>query len=117
VFDFRAEDPLRARGTEDEIDLDDYVAQQDADTQREIGEASKWVADTFYSDQYTLASLRLRAGMTQRFLAEKCGLEQPHISRYESGRIEPGLVHAKKLAFALGVSLDEFAIAFENSSQ
>src|SRR5437870_643074 len=76
VFDFRVEDALRARGVEDEIDLDDYVAGQDADTQREIGEAGKWVADTFYPNQQTLATLRLRAGLTQRALAEKCGLEQ-----------------------------------------
>jgi DNA-binding XRE family transcriptional regulator len=117
VYDFRVEDPLKARGTEDEIDLDDYVAGQDADTQREIGEAGKWVADTFYPSQHTLATLRLRAGLTQRMLAERCGLEQPHVSRYESGRVEPGLIHAGKLAAALGVTLDEFALAFENSSQ
>ena len=64
----------------------------------------------------TLASLRLRAGLSQKTLAEQCGWKQPTIARYETGSTIPSVLAAKKIAKAIGISLDELALAFENSS-
>jgi len=114
IFDFRS---VNLKGLESEVDIDEYIESQDAETRSAIADAATWVADQFYAEKTTLASLRLRARLTQRQLAEICGVEQPHISRYESGRVEPKITHASKLATALGVSLDDFVIAFANSSQ
>lgn len=114
IFDFRT---VALHGTEDEVDIDDYIGALDGEARASVADAGAWVADTFYAGRQTLATLRLRARMTQRQLAEKCGVEQPHISRYESGNVEPKLSHACKLADALGVSLDEFARAFRNTGQ
>jgi transcriptional regulator with XRE-family HTH domain len=46
--------------------------------------------------------------MSQSQLAEACGLEQPHVSRYESGRHEPSLSVSRKMAETLGVSMEQF---------
>jgi DNA-binding XRE family transcriptional regulator len=113
IFDFRN---VVSRGAEDEMDIDDYIEAQDAGTRAAIADAAVWVADEFYANKRTLSVLRLRAKMTQRQLADKCGVEQPHISRYESGRVEPKITHASKMAEALGVTLDDFVQAFKNSA-
>ena len=80
-----------------------------------VAEGRRWVARSFYDGAPTLSSLRLAAGLSQRQLGEEVGLEQPHISRYESGRHEPGLSTAYLMAGALGVPLDLFAQAWKNS--
>ncbi|HEX7687321.1 MAG TPA: helix-turn-helix transcriptional regulator [Burkholderiaceae bacterium] len=80
----------------------------------ELPRARAWVAEAFYPTM-TLSALRLRAGMSQRQLAEACGMEQPHISRMESGKHEPHLMQIRRISQALGVSMDEFASAWENS--
>ena len=68
----------------------------------------------------TLASrikdLRLDAGLTQEQLAEKIGVKKQNISRYESGRVEPNIRTAKKLADALGVSLEDMAAGVSSFS-
>lgn len=113
-FDLRHDD-LIVTGEQDEVDIDDYIETQDPETKRAIAEQGKWVADTFYAGVPSLAALRLRAGLSQRELATACGVQQPHVSRWESGRVEPGLIQSRRMARALGVSLDEFAEAFVNS--
>lgn len=96
--------------------FDDLLAEVDSDAslRLDVESARRWVADSFYAVP-TLASLRLRAGLSQRELGERCNLQQEHISRYESGRIEPKLSVASTLAAALGVSLDEFTQAWGNA--
>lgn len=56
-----------------------------------------------------IRDLRLNAGLTQEQLAEKIGVKKQNISRYENGRVEPNIRTAKKIADALGVSLEEMA--------
>jgi len=73
----------------------------------------EWVARTFGSGD--LASLRLAAGLSQSELAVLCDIEQPHVSRYESGRHEPLVSTACKMARALGVSLDALVNAWNLS--
>jgi ribosome-binding protein aMBF1 (putative translation factor) len=98
-------------------DFDRLVAEEEATAQGSaaLHEARRWVGSAFYGERATLASLRLAAGLSQRQLADRCGLEQPHISRYESGRYEPKINTASSLAEALEVSLDVFVTAWRNS--
>ena len=81
----------------------------------QLADGRRWVAEKFYGGKPNLAKLRLRAGLSQSQLATLCGVEQPHISRFESARHAPTLPVAHKLANGLGVSLDEFYLAWENT--
>lgn len=64
-----------------------------------------------------LASLRLAAGLSQTQLAAACGIEQPHVSRYESGKTEPLMTVCRKLASALNVSMEQFEQAWLKSRE
>ena len=99
------------------LDIDSLVseAENDLTAAALIAEGRKWVTAGFYSDEMTLASLRLSVGLSQQQLAIKCNLLQPHVSRYETGRIEPSLSNAAVMASALNVSLNDFHKAWENS--
>jgi len=74
-----------------------------------------WVADTLYAGVENLSTLRLRAGLSQKEFGVLCGLNQSHVSRYESGKHEPGVMLAKKMAIALDVTLDNLVEALENT--
>lgn len=56
-----------------------------------------------------LKSLRIDAGLTQEQLAERIGVKKQNISRYENGRVEPNIRTAKRIAEALGVTLEDIA--------
>jgi len=49
---------------------------------------------------------RLRAGLSQREVAERAGISQPALARLESGRIVPRLDTAQKILRACGMSLE-----------
>jgi putative transcriptional regulator len=53
-----------------------------------------------------LRDARLAAGLTQRELAERLGVEQPHIARWESGRQEPLVGMALRIAQALDTTVE-----------
>lgn len=53
-----------------------------------------------------IKELRERAGLTQAALADKVGVSQHHISRWESGARKPDIDSAIKLSEAFKVSLD-----------
>lgn len=54
-----------------------------------------------------LKAARKAAGLSQADLAEKVGCHQKDISRWESGLHEPGALTLKKMAQALGCSMDD----------
>lgn len=54
-----------------------------------------------------LRAARKAAGLTQAQLAEKIGCTQRDISRWEAGLVEPGVLIVKKMAQALGCSMDD----------
>lgn len=96
--------------------VDDFAAlAAEVEMDEEVQAARKWVAETFYSGELTLAALRLNAGISQAELGARCGLAQSHISRYESGKHEPGIQAASALAKGLGVDIGLFAEAWEGS--
>jgi len=53
-----------------------------------------------------IKALRLERGWTQETLAEKSGVEQGSISRFESGSVTPRLQIAEALGDALGCGVD-----------
>ena len=57
-----------------------------------------------------LKQLRKEAGLTQEELAKKVGLKKQNISRYENSHVEPNIRTAKRIADALGVSIEEMAV-------
>lgn len=56
-----------------------------------------------------LREIRKAKGLTQKELAEIVGVDTSSISKYEKGVAEPSYVVLKKLANALGVSIDRFS--------
>lgn len=79
----------------------------------QMREARAWIADEFYPEQATLASLRLMKGLTQAELATIVGIPQSSIARIESGKENISLERAKKIATSLDVSLDDYHSALE----
>ncbi len=57
----------------------------------------------------TLKEFRKQKGLSQTELANRVGLKQTTISQYENGSRRPNLHMAKKIADALGMSLDDFS--------
>jgi len=55
--------------------------------------------------------LRQLRGMKQAHLAREAGLSQGTLSKIENGRHEPGLATTRRLALALGTSLDPLSAA------
>lgn len=55
-----------------------------------------------------LAGARLKAGLTQKQLAEKTGLRQTVISEYENGKRRMTMKMARKFAAALGTFPEKF---------
>lgn len=53
-----------------------------------------------------LRECRERKGITQGVLADRCCISNVTISQYELGNREPSVMQAKRIADALGVSLD-----------
>jgi transcriptional regulator with XRE-family HTH domain len=54
-----------------------------------------------------LKAARKAAGLSQAQLAEAICCKQKDISRWEAGQIEPGVLIVKKMAAALGCSMDD----------
>lgn len=58
---------------------------------------------------------RLNAHMTQKQLAEKCGMADSAIRKYESGKVTPKVETAKKIAAALDISWKALYPTFEET--
>ncbi|AMV32135.1 antitoxin HipB [Pirellula sp. SH-Sr6A] len=61
----------------------------------------------------TLAAVRERSGITQVMLAEKLGVTQSYVSKFERGERRLDLVQLRHVCKALGVGLVEFVTLFE----
>lgn len=53
-----------------------------------------------------IAELRSKQMITQRELAERCGIKQPHIARIERGAYSVGFDTLQTIAEALGTDVD-----------
>lgn len=54
-----------------------------------------------------IRTVRKQKGMTQKKLGENCGIAEPTIRKYESGRLNPKISTLQKIAGGLGVTLSE----------
>lgn len=55
-----------------------------------------------------LASMRLKAGLSQKELCVRSGIQQPHLSRLENGKVpRPDTDTLQRIAVALGATLEE----------
>lgn len=105
--------PLRA----DEFTIDDYLDQaSDVGLLAAVDAEGAWVADTLYPGEVTLATLRLRAGLSQKELGYRCGIMQPAIARYEAGAVAPNVFTAAKIAARLGVTMEQLVSALEQTA-
>ena len=64
-----------------------------------------------------LKSVRTDAGLTQQQLAERLGVPQSFISKYESGERRLDLVELRDICKALDISLSAFVKLFEDLLQ
>lgn len=93
--------------------LIDFVAELGLTT--ELEQARKDLAEVIESNSglTTLRELRLKAGLSQKGLAQMIGGHQPRIAAFESGAGNLGLATAKRLAGALNVTIDAIVKAYE----
>lgn len=55
----------------------------------------------------TIKKLRIIQGLTQKNLAERVGISRANLTNIENGRRTPSIKTARKLANALGSTIDE----------
>lgn len=58
-------------------------------------------------DAFKVRDWRKAKGFTQQELADRAGIAQESVARYETAGITPHLANARKLADALGISVFE----------
>lgn len=80
---------------------------------------TRWVSDTFFSEsKKSLASLRMSAGLTQRALADRLGVSQPMIAKWErENHLSMQLKTVISLASALSVNLNELVDVLVRSNE
>lgn len=77
---------------------------------------NKWMKDPGYKKAYNdlefeykiidaLIGARIQRKLTQKALAEKIGVAQPALARFESGRVNPSLAFLNKVTYGLGLEL------------
>lgn len=116
IYDIEANKaPISSNPSFSEFDKLLSSLEEDEEIAKKLNEARKWVCNEFYSDNLTMASLRLSAGLSQCNLGKTCGIEQSHVSRYESGKHEPSISLSVKLAKALNVDVETLFVAWDNS--
>lgn len=65
--------------------------------------------------QKLLRELRLHAKLRQADLAERLGLPQSFVSKYESGERRLDVIELRRVCQALGITLADFVRRFEES--
>lgn len=58
-------------------------------------------------EKITLVAARKMAGLTQRELAEACGVSEGTVSRWEKGIKDPTITQAKKIGEICGIHYDD----------
>jgi len=108
-----------SRPSNEFVDIDDLAAEQERDpvTRSYLEAGSKLIAERYPEHIRGLAALRMKRGWSQRTLADAIGVKQPHIARLELGHNDPSLSTMRKLATALGVSVEHIAHELEMQQQ
>jgi transcriptional regulator with XRE-family HTH domain len=64
--------------------------------------------------QDVLREMRLAAGLRQQDLAERLGVPQSFVSKYESGERRLDVLELRRVCFALGITLHDFTVRLED---
>jgi DNA-binding XRE family transcriptional regulator len=97
-------------------DLDEVISQEEKDeTKRHFLEKARVALSAREPERIVgLAALRLRKGWSQKRLADEVGTSQPHIARLEGGDEDILMSTARRLAAALGTSIEEIDAALQS---
>jgi len=92
---------------EQSIDINDFIHQlclEDARLDATVSEGAKWVAETFYADcPDSFRMARMKAGLTQKQLAQKINTSQSYIAKLERGELSVGLDVIGRVAKAMSL--------------
>ena len=66
-------------------------------------------------EKITLPAARKMAGLTQKGLADACGVSESTVSSWENGRTEPTVSMAKKVAEVCGFHYDDIIFLPSNT--
>lgn len=86
--------------------IDDLVAEFEADGLDVKGARRDMGGQLAEAGNFSLRTLRLKAGLSQRELAERIGTSQPNVARLEKAPGDPTLGTLRRLADALGVDFN-----------
>jgi len=97
-------------------DVDAVVARHETNPtrRRHLKEARKALSDREPELITGLAAFRLRKGWSQKRLSEEVGTSQSYIARLEIGNEDILMSTARRLAAALGVSIEEIDAALRS---
>lgn len=101
-------------------EIDDIITRHEANPRRAAALAlarERLAKQIEASGPATLATLRLRCGLSQAALAAKIGNSQPSYSKIEAGKSDPQFTTLEKLAEALKVSLEHVVRAFKTTRE
>ncbi|MGP3661483.1 helix-turn-helix domain-containing protein [Burkholderia gladioli] len=89
---------------DDPIEIDDLISKLElAHGEDYLADARAWAAGVSNPKFDTLASLRMKAGLSQRQLADRMDMKQPQLAKIEQGT-NVGVDMIERLAVALGRS-------------
>jgi ribosome-binding protein aMBF1 (putative translation factor) len=99
------------------VDIEDIAAEYDRDPQMAplMEQARRELAQRYYSDEPSLAALRLQRGWSQARLASEVHTSQSHIARIESGEADARLDTIVRLARCLNIRIGELAEILSNA--
>jgi DNA-binding XRE family transcriptional regulator len=93
------------------VEIDDLISALEADHGPEfLSEGRRWAAEQAFVGGDNLASLRMKAGLSQAQLATRIGMKQPQLARIEAGKNDIQISMITRLARGLDVSE---TVAFE----
>jgi len=107
VFDRSIQPPV----PEGLVDVDELAAEFDSDPKMRplMEQARREIAERYYSEETSLAFLRLKRGWSQAKLAAEAHTSQSHIARIESGVADPQLATVMRLAHCLDIGVGKLA--------
>ncbi|RDU96176.1 XRE family transcriptional regulator [Trinickia dinghuensis] len=86
------------------VELDELIAELESVHGEDfLADARKWAAVTVYGHSNTLASLRLKAGLSQAQLASRMNMTQSQLAHIERGKNDIPVSMAFRIAQALGL--------------
>jgi ribosome-binding protein aMBF1 (putative translation factor) len=100
------------------VEIDDVIKRSEVNPRRAaalVRARARLAEQMDASGPVTLASLRLRSGLSQAALADRIKNSQPSYSKIEAGKSDVHFSTMEKLSEALGVGIEEIARAIKET--